>query len=154
MNFLTKSPKNQGFSLMELMIVIAIVGVLASIAIPGYKNMLNKAKIIEVKTLMHKVKLAANDYALYHNGKLSNVSNEALQLTHLTDGAKYVQSIIINPESAHVIHAEVSLKQNLGELTYAGEYLIDSGRINWSCHYDKTNQISAYAPKNCTSKTA
>jgi len=47
---------DKGFSLIELMIVIAIVGILASIAVPSYQGYLYKSKIAEIITLLESQK--------------------------------------------------------------------------------------------------
>jgi type IV pilus assembly protein PilA len=143
-----------GFSLVELMIVIAIIGILTSIAIPSYQNTINKAKILEATTLMHKVRLSINEYALYHNGTFTNATNDTLKLTHVTDGAKYVKSIITRPIDTHTIDILVTLNDNLGTLTYKGQYLLQNGRIKWQCHFDNNSPIANYAPKNCTASQA
>jgi type IV pilus assembly protein PilA len=56
----------QGFTLIELMIVVAIIGILAAIAIPAYQNYTIRSQISEGATLADGVKVAMQDYYAQH----------------------------------------------------------------------------------------
>jgi type IV pilus assembly protein PilA len=60
MNTLSMKKAQQGFTLIELMIVVAIIGILASIAIPAYQTYTAKAKFTEVVLASAGVKLAVD----------------------------------------------------------------------------------------------
>ena len=68
---MTSMRREHGFTLVELMIVIVIIGVLASISIPNYVSMQKRAKEGSTKANMHTVQLAAEDYGVQNDGVYS-----------------------------------------------------------------------------------
>ncbi|GJM43296.1 MAG: hypothetical protein DHS20C21_01380 [Gemmatimonadota bacterium] len=81
--------RDDGFTLIELMIVVVVIGILIAIGLANYSNMQNQAKVAHVKHNMHAVQLAVEDFANRNNG---NYPTNAASTT--AEGAMTVAALL------------------------------------------------------------
>lgn len=72
--------RREGFTLIELMIVVVIIGILASMAIPNYIQMQDRAREAKVKSHAHALQLAAEDFAVRNDGIYSDAAADVQPL--------------------------------------------------------------------------
>ncbi|HEZ6351291.1 TPA: pilin [Neisseria meningitidis] len=82
----------KGFTLIELMIVIAIVGILAAVALPAYQDYTARAQVSEAILLAEGQKSAVTEYYLNH-GKWPDGNSNAGVATSTDIKGKYVKSV-------------------------------------------------------------
>jgi type IV pilus assembly protein PilA len=100
-----KKAIQKGFTLIELMIVVAIIGILAAIAIPAYQDYTIRAQVTEGLNLAGAVKASvAEYYANYGTWPTALIGNAAGQLGYTNaPSGKYVASIALSATGGNII---------------------------------------------------
>lgn len=145
-----KKQLQQGFTLIELMIVVAIIGILAAIAIPAYQDYTIRAQVSEGLSLADGAKTAIAEYYTNHGAYPSTNASAGLAAAASITG-NYVTSVDAG-STPGVITVTYGNKANTAITgnTLALSALATGGSIAWTCKAGTTNPIPAkYLPSSC-----
>lgn len=136
----------KGFTLIELMIVVAIIGILAAVAIPAYQDYIARAQVAEGPTLLGGLKTPITE-AISNEGMAAGCK---IPTSAVTSG-KYVASITATPATTvscallATYGAAGEVNDNIAGKTMTHTYTAATG--GWAC---TTNLDAKYKPKSCT----
>ncbi|MCA8354221.1 pilin [Burkholderia cepacia] len=137
----------KGFTLIELMITVAIVGILASVAFPAYEDYVIRSQVAEGYTLAEGAKTAViESYA--SNGDLGKITSNA-DVNYAGAKGKYVLSVVVGPNG--VISSTFGANANV---KVAGASIVltptesATGTLIWACSYTAP-VVGKYVPTSC-----
>lgn len=158
--------QQSGFTLIELMIVVAIVGILASVAIPAYSDYTVRAKVTEAVAAVAPVKASVADFYYANNALPLDSAEAGLDDSTTADsvaggnyGTDVIESIAVGaPAGAGVITVAIN---DIGGSTVGSETLVykpeigSNGQISWKCEASQGEGTLSerYAPANCRSSS-
>ena len=133
--------KNQkGFTLIELMIVVAIIGILAAIAIPAYQDYITRSKVTELATAVSACKTSVSEYAQSQNALPADTDAAGCS----SNATQYMTSLAV---ANGVITAASAIASAPGNYILTPDYTASVGTVEWDC--TASTIASKYLPANC-----
>jgi type IV pilus assembly protein PilA len=137
--------KQSGFTLIELMIVVAIIGILAAIAIPAYQDYTIRAKMSEAINAAAPAKTSISEF-FQSQGRLPSDATEAGFSTNIN--SKYVESVTWDGSEISVTIKALGGDTADDDEAFTLSPITSSTRVDWNCKKGADTETK-YLPADC-----
>ena len=141
-----KRSMQKGFTLIELMIVVAIIGILAAVALPAYQDYTVRAKVSEVILAASSAKTSVAESA-----QINSTMPTAASLVVDTQASKFVSSVVYSQTSSSVgvvtVTTSAADSKISGVTVLMTGTLAANGQVIWVCGPGSIN--AKYLPSSC-----
>jgi len=141
-----KKQVQQGFTLIELMIVVAIIGILAAVAIPAYQDYTVRAKVTEGLNLAAAAKTSVSETFISNGAWPSNNDAAGLAESNSINGNN-VSSVNVRSGGDGIITIKYTNDTNIQDDTLVLSPSSSGGSVTWICTGGSVS--SNYRPANC-----
>lgn len=138
---------SNGFTLIELMIVVAIIAILAAIAIPAYQDYLIRAQVSEGLSLATGAKAAVWDFTA-NTGRFPGNNQSAGLVSSTSIIGSYVSSVDVTGGQISVQFTTHNTNITIQNDVLVLSPITAAGSITWNCA-DKTTVPGTYLPSAC-----
>jgi type IV pilus assembly protein PilA len=145
---MSRTRLSAGFTLIELMIVVAIIAILAAIAIPAYQDYTIRAQVSEGLSLSTGAKSAIWDF-YSDTGRFPNSNQSAGLAQSASVSGAYVSSVDVAGGTISIEYKGTKANTKLALSTLVLSPVTNAGSIGWSCR--GTNLPDRYLPTTCRS---
>ena len=137
----------QGFTLIELMIVVAIIGILAAVALPAYQDYTKRSRISEGLSLAAGAKTAMAEFYASNNAWPADNAAAGIAAADSITGNSVTSVAVSTANNVGVITVTYKTNAGGGTIIIEGTASASAGGVTWSC--TKGTVDAKFRPSEC-----